>query len=66
MEFMQRGSIETLQKILSVPPSLPLAFHLALGRNFLDLKHILHRDLKPSNVMLNDNLNSKVKDHQLK
>lgn len=67
MEFMQRGSIETLQKILCGPPPLPLAFRLAhevaLGMNFLHSKRILHRDLKPSNVMLNDNLNSKVKGH---
>ncbi|RVE65886.1 hypothetical protein OJAV_G00121340 [Oryzias javanicus] len=69
MEFMQRGSIETLQKTLSGPPPLPLAFRLAhevaLGMNFLHSKRILHRDLKPSNVMLNDNLNSKLADFGL-
>ncbi|XP_008294702.1 receptor-interacting serine/threonine-protein kinase 3-like isoform X2 [Stegastes partitus] len=69
MEFMGRGSIQTLQKDLSGPPPWPLAFrfahHVALGMNFLHQKKILHQDLKPCNVLLNDDLNAKVADFGL-
>ncbi|XP_017261240.1 receptor-interacting serine/threonine-protein kinase 3-like isoform X2 [Kryptolebias marmoratus] len=69
MEYMRRGSIETLQKNLAGPPPLPLAFRLAyqvaLGINFLHLKNVLHQDLKPSNVLLTDELNAKLADFGL-
>lgn len=65
MEYMGRGSVETLQEKLAGPLPLPLAFRLAhqvaLGINFLHLKGVLHQDLKPSNVLLTDELNAKVK-----
>ncbi|XP_072241793.1 receptor-interacting serine/threonine-protein kinase 3-like [Leuresthes tenuis] len=76
MEFMERGSIETLQKALfdteadkGIPPPWPLAFRLAhqvaLGMNFLHSIGLLHQDLKPSNVLLNDDLNAKLGDFGL-
>ncbi|XP_037539132.1 receptor-interacting serine/threonine-protein kinase 3-like [Nematolebias whitei] len=69
MEYMGRGSVETLQKTLAGPPPLPLAFRLAhqvaLGINFLHLKGVLHQDLKPSNVLLTDELHVKLADFGL-
>lgn len=62
MEFMRRGSIQSL--LNAGPPPWPLAFRLAhqvaLGMNFLHSKNLMHHDLKPSNVLLNDDLNAKV------
>lgn len=70
MEFMLRGSVQTLQEALSGPPPWPLAFRLAhevaLGMNFLHSKNLMHSDLKPSNVLLNDELHAKVKCHKPK
>ncbi|XP_054863264.1 receptor-interacting serine/threonine-protein kinase 3-like isoform X3 [Amphiprion ocellaris] len=69
MEFMERGSIQSLQRDLSGPPPWPLVFRLAhqvaLGMNFLHERKLLHQDLKPSNVLLNDDLNAKVADFGL-
>lgn len=64
MEFMRRGSIQSLWNDLSGPPPWPLAFRLAhqvaLGMNFLHSRNLMHHDLKPSNVLLDDDLNAKV------
>lgn len=64
MEFMEGGTIESLQKDLGGPPPLPLVFRLAgdvaRGMNFLHSKKFVHRDLKPSNVLLDKNLDAKV------
>ncbi|KAM9854753.1 receptor-interacting serine/threonine-protein kinase 3-like [Aulostomus maculatus] len=69
MEFMRRGSIQSLQKDLSGPPPWPLAFRLAhqvaLAMNFLHSRNIIHQDLKPNNVLLNDDLNAKLADFGL-
>ncbi|KAM4573676.1 ankyrin repeat and protein kinase domain-containing protein 1-like isoform 2-T2 [Odontesthes bonariensis] len=76
IEFMERGSIETLQNALfdreagkAIPPPWPLAFrlahHVALGMNFLHSIGLLHQDLKPGNVLLNDDLNAKLGDFGL-
>ncbi|XP_030587622.1 receptor-interacting serine/threonine-protein kinase 3-like [Archocentrus centrarchus] len=69
MEFMERGSVESLLKALSGPPPWPLAFRLAhevaLGMNFLHCNNILHHDLKPSNVLLNGDLHAKLADFGL-
>uniref|UniRef100_A0A8C7XIB7 Protein kinase domain-containing protein n=1 Tax=Oryzias sinensis TaxID=183150 RepID=A0A8C7XIB7_9TELE len=69
MEFMKRGSVETLWKKLSCPPPFPLAFRLihevAIGMNFLHSLGILHRDLKPQNVMLSDELHARLADFGL-
>lgn len=69
MEFMGRGSIQTLQRDLPGRPPWPLVFRLAhqvaLGMNFLHERELLHQDLKPSNVLLNDDLNAKVADFGL-
>ena len=64
MEFMSRGSVESLREDPPRPPPWPLAFRwvhqVALGVNFLHLKEIVHQDLKPSNVLLTDDLNARV------
>ncbi|XP_068579477.1 receptor-interacting serine/threonine-protein kinase 3-like isoform X2 [Cebidichthys violaceus] len=69
MEFMMRGSVQSLQKHLSGPPVWPLvcrlAHEVALGINFLHSQKIMHHDLKPSNVLLNDDLNAKLADFGL-
>lgn len=69
MEFMDRGSVQTLLETLSGPPPWPLAFRLAYeiaqGMNFLHEKNILHHDLKPSNVLLDGDLHAKVKCYSL-
>lgn len=64
MEFMSRGSVQTLLQDLHGHPPWPLTFRLAnqvvLGMNFLHSRKIIHQDLKPSNVLLNDDLHAKV------
>ncbi|XP_029290101.1 receptor-interacting serine/threonine-protein kinase 3-like isoform X2 [Cottoperca gobio] len=69
MEFMERGSVQSLQKKLSGPPPWPLVFRLAhqvaLGMNFLHSQNLMHQDLKPSNVLLNSDLNAKLADFGL-
>ncbi|KAG7217442.1 hypothetical protein INR49_021610 [Caranx melampygus] len=69
MEYMPRGSIETLQENLDGPPPDPLAFRLAyevaLGMNFLHVRKFVHQDLKPSNVLLTENFNAKLADFGL-
>ncbi|CAL8263508.1 unnamed protein product [Merluccius merluccius] len=66
IEFMKRGTLESLLNDLAGPPPWPLAFRLAhqlaLGMNFLHtmVPPLLHQDLKPSNVLLDDDLNAKV------
>ncbi|XP_058501812.1 receptor-interacting serine/threonine-protein kinase 3-like isoform X2 [Solea solea] len=69
MEFMSRGSVQTLIQDLSGHPPWPLTFRLAhqvaLGMNFLHSRNLIHHDLKPSNVLLNDDLNAKLADFGL-
>ncbi|XP_054863713.1 receptor-interacting serine/threonine-protein kinase 3 [Amphiprion ocellaris] len=71
MEFMDSGSLASLQKTLNRPPPWPLAFRLvhqvALGINFLHslTPALLHLDLKPSNVLLDSSLNAKLTDFGL-
>uniref|UniRef100_A0A3Q0RND0 Receptor-interacting serine-threonine kinase 3 n=1 Tax=Amphilophus citrinellus TaxID=61819 RepID=A0A3Q0RND0_AMPCI len=71
MEFMERGSLFSLQRNLQGPPPWPLAFRLthqvALGINFLHnlSPALLHLDLKPSNVLLDSSLNAKLTDFGL-
>lgn len=71
MEFMERGSLECVQKALQGPPPWPLLFRLAhqvaLGMNFLHSRTpaVLHLDLKPSNVLLDSYLNVKLTDFGL-
>lgn len=71
MEFMERGSLATLQKTLCKTPPWPLVFRLAhqvaVGINFLHslTPALLHLDLKPSNVLLDTYLNAKLTDFGL-
>lgn len=69
MDYMRRGSIESLQENLSGPPPWPLTFRMAhevaLGMNFLHSKGLMHQDLKPSNVLLSDDLHVKLADFGL-
>lgn len=64
MDFMERGSLQSLLTALSAPPPWPLAFriayHIALGMNFLHSREIMHHDLHPNNVLLDENLIAKV------
>ncbi|XP_076018546.1 receptor-interacting serine/threonine-protein kinase 3 [Genypterus blacodes] len=71
MEFMEKGSLASLQETLRGPPPWALAFRLAhqvaLGINFLHTQTpaVLHLDLKPSNVLLDSSLNAKLTDFGL-
>ncbi|XP_075948535.1 receptor-interacting serine/threonine-protein kinase 3 [Anarhichas minor] len=71
MEFMERGSVASLQDSLHGAPPWPLVFRLAhqvaLGINFLHslAPALLHLDLKPSNVLLDSYLNAKLTDFGL-
>ncbi|KAJ8372526.1 hypothetical protein AAFF_G00281770 [Aldrovandia affinis] len=71
MEFMERGSVESLLQKLGGPPPWPLAFRLchqvALGMNFLHLlpRPLLHLDLKPPNVLLDHGLRVQLTDFGL-
>lgn len=71
MEFMERGSLASLQEALHGAPPWPLVFRLAhqvaLGMNFLHnlTPPLLHLDLKPSNVLLDSYLNAKLTDFGL-
>ncbi|KAK2862888.1 hypothetical protein Q5P01_002421 [Channa striata] len=71
MEFMERGSLASLQDSLCGAPPWPLVFRLAhqvsLGINFLHSLSpaMLHLDLKPNNVLLDSQLNAKLTDFGL-
>ncbi|XP_041840970.1 receptor-interacting serine/threonine-protein kinase 3-like [Melanotaenia boesemani] len=71
MEFMERGSLASLQNTLLSPLPWPLSVRLthqvALGINFLHTcsPTVLHLDLKPSNVLLDPSLNAKLTDFGL-
>ncbi|XP_034071616.1 ankyrin repeat and protein kinase domain-containing protein 1-like isoform X2 [Gymnodraco acuticeps] len=69
MEFMEGGSVQSLQEYLRGPPRWPLVFRLshevAQGMNFIHKENLMHQDLKPSNVLLNDYLNAKIADFGL-
>ncbi|TNN53407.1 Receptor-interacting serine/threonine-protein kinase 2 [Liparis tanakae] len=71
MDFMERGSLATLQDRLHEAPHWPLVFRLAhqvaLGVNFLHSLSpaLLHLDLKPGNVLLDNDLNAKIADFGL-
>lgn len=71
MEYMQRGSLWTLQESwrahhhrpLPLPLAVRVVHQIALGMNFLHQLNppLLHLDLKPQNVLLDDSLNAKVR-----
>lgn len=64
MDFMERGSVQSLLTTLSGPPPWPLAFRMAhqiaQGMNFLHARELMHHDLHPNNVLLDEDLNAKV------
>lgn len=70
-EFMRKGSLETLQK-RNFPDTPPwalvfrLAFQIALGINSLHSENLLHGDIKPRNILLDNDLNAKVRCHPAK
>ncbi|XP_064807881.1 receptor-interacting serine/threonine-protein kinase 3-like isoform X2 [Oncorhynchus masou masou] len=73
MEFMERGTLESLLDTLSLhqhwphPLACRLAHQITLGMNFLHclIPPLLHQDLKPNNVLLDNNLNAKLADFGL-
>ncbi|KAM9717735.1 receptor-interacting serine/threonine-protein kinase 4 [Menidia menidia] len=71
MEFMERGSLASLQRQIPGIMPWPLAFRLthqvAQGINYLHSLSpaLLHLDLKPSNVLLDSALNAKLTDFGL-
>lgn len=64
MDFMERGSVQSLLSALLTPPPWPLAFRIAhqiaMGMKFLHDKKLVHSDLHPNNVLLDKYLNAKV------
>ncbi|KAM8900400.1 receptor-interacting serine/threonine-protein kinase 3 [Spinachia spinachia] len=71
MEFMERGSLASLQFVVNEALPWPLvcrlAHQVALGINFLHSLSpaLLHMDLKASNVLLDSSLNAKLTDFGL-
>ncbi|KAM9836973.1 receptor-interacting serine/threonine-protein kinase 3 isoform 2-T3 [Aulostomus maculatus] len=71
MEFMERGSLASLQKALNGalpwPLVIRLAYQVAMGINFLHCLSppLLHLDLTPNNVLLDSALNAKLADFGL-
>ncbi|XP_041652148.1 ankyrin repeat and protein kinase domain-containing protein 1-like isoform X2 [Cheilinus undulatus] len=69
MDFMERGSVQSLLEDPCSPLPWPLVFRLihqvALGMNFLHTRRLMHHDLKPSNVLLTGDLNAKLADFGL-
>lgn len=64
MDFMERGSVQSLLTTLSGPPPWPLAFRIAhqiaQGMSFLHARELMHQDLHTKNVLLDEDLNAKV------
>ncbi|XP_078393695.1 receptor-interacting serine/threonine-protein kinase 3-like [Cetorhinus maximus] len=69
MDFMENGSLASLQEKVTVPWPLKvrLIHHVALGMNYLHSLQppLLHLDLNPRNVLLDDGLNAKIADFGL-
>ena len=66
MELMEGGSLLSFLQACSEPPPLPLAFRLAhqvaLAMDFLhSKKDLVHMDLKPANILLDADMNAKVR-----
>ena len=73
MEYMAKGSLDSLLRIKNDKPSEPLEWPLKLriakdmtkGLAFLHQRNILHRDIESRNVLLDDNYVAKLCDFGL-
>lgn len=68
MEFMKKGTLETLQKAFMLPPTEKILMWLAViadGLHAAEKLGIVHHDIKPANIMLSENGDVKIGDFDL-
>lgn len=68
MEFMKKGTLETLQKSFMLPPAEKILSWLAIiadGLYAADKLGIVHHDVKPANIMLSEDGEVKIGDFDL-
>lgn len=64
LEFMDRGSLESLVKTtkLSEPLVCAMAYQMIWGLSYLHFEKLIHRDIKPGNVLLSSSGQVKLAD----